>query len=212
MTDVIKSVYYDQSDILKSIMKLCGLDRFCVDATYGNGKFYGKGVPEPVARFDLDPQFGNVIEADSCRLPLPSGGVKSFVFDPPFLTYIRAAREGNGGMVMARRFGGYWKYDELEAHYVGTIKEAHRVLCERGILVFKCQDLIHNHKMHCTHVNVINWCDGLFRLKDMYVLPVKHRMGIPSQKGVAAKKQKHARIFHSYFLVLEKISKLRITS
>jgi len=77
----------------------------------------------------------------------------------------------------------------------------HRVLKKKGIMVIKCQDIIHNHKMHCTHVNVINWAAGMFRLKDLFVLPAKHRMPSPNRKGV----QKHARIFHSYFLVLEKL-------
>lgn len=201
---MIRSVYYDQTEILKSIMNLCNIDSFCADVTYGNGKFYGE-IPQPFYKFDISPQVDGVTEASSCNLPLYDEQCNSLVFDPPFLTYVRAAREGNGNMVMAKRFGGYWKYDELEDHYRGTLKEAHRVLSKKGIMVFKCQDIIHNHKMHCTHVNIINWADGLFRLKDLFVLPVKSRMPIPQQEGTAKKVQKHARIFHSYFLVLEKI-------
>ena len=121
------------------------------------------------------------------------------------MTYVRAARKGNGNMVMAKRFGGYWRYDELEAHYKGTLKEAARVLSKKGVMVFKCQDIIHNHKMHCTHVNVINWAAGEFRIKDLFILPAKTRMAIPQQAGTKKKVQKHARIFHSYFLVLERL-------
>lgn len=199
----IKSVSYDQSEILKSIMHLFGIEQFCADLSYGNGKFY-KEIPEPVLKFDISPQVEGVVTASSDKLPVEDNALNSVVFDPPFLTYVRAAREGNGNMVMARRFGGYWSYNELEQHYIGTIQEAGRVLRKKGIMVFKCQDIIHNHRMHCTHVNVINWASDLFRLKDLFVLPVKHRMPIPEQEGVAKKKQKHARIYHSYFLVLEK--------
>lgn len=198
--NVIKSVSYDQSEILKSIMSLCGIEQFCADVTYGNGQFY-KSVPKPLLRFDLDGTLPDVQQASSDNLPLPSSSIKSMVFDPPFLTYVRAARGGNGNMVMAKRFAGYWRYDELETHYKATIKEAHRVLSDKGVLVVKCQDIIHNHKMHCTHANVINWADGLFRLKDLFVLPAKHRMPSPNRAGT----QKHARIFHSYFLVLERL-------
>ena len=197
---VLRSVSYDQIEILKSIMTLCKIDRFCADVTYGNGGFY-KDIEKPEHRFDLDGDLADVVQADSTDLPLGDESISSLVFDPPFLTYVRAARGGNGNMVMAKRFAGYWRYDELESHYIGTINEAHRVLKKKGIMVIKCQDIIHNHKMHCTHVNVINWAAGMFRLKDLFVLPAKHRMPSPNRKGV----QKHARVFHSYFLVLERL-------
>lgn len=204
---MIKSVYYDQIDILKAIMDLCDIKRFGADVSYGNGKFYDNEIiPKPLLRFDIAPQPGHdVLEFSSSALPLEDNKIHSLVFDPPFLTYVRAAREGNGNMVMAKRFGGYWRYDELEKHYRETLIEAHRVLDKKGIMVFKCQDIIHNHKMHCTHMNVMAWAAGLFRLKDLFILPVKHRMPIPQQEGTKKKVQKHARIFHSYFMVLEKI-------
>ena len=201
---MIKSVYYDQIDILKSIMELCGINRFCADITYGNGKFYGD-IDKPIFKGDISPQVEGVTECSSSSLPVEACQFKSLVFDPPFLTYVRSAREGNGNMVMAKRFGGYWRYDELEKHYRETLAEAHRVLCKKGIMVFKCQDIIHNHKMHCTHINVVEWSKGMFRLKDLFILPVKSRMPIPQQEGTKKKVQKHARIFHSYFMVLEKV-------
>tara|TARA_R110000851_G_C12813080_1_gene538695 strand:- start:11 stop:625 length:615 start_codon:yes stop_codon:yes gene_type:complete len=204
MANMIKSVYFDQTDILKSIMTLCNIDRFCADVTYGNGSFY-KNIERPLFKSDLDPQVDGVISCSSSLLPVSAGEFKSLVFDPPFLTYVRAAREGNGNMVMAKRYGGYWRYDELEKHYRETLIEANRVLSKKGIMVFKCQDIIHNHKMHCTHLNVMEWSRGLFRLKDLFILPAKSRMAIPPQNGAKKKIQKHARIFHSYFMVLEKI-------
>lgn len=202
---MIKSVYYDQVEILKSIMDLCKIERFDADVTYGNGKFYDNDIiREPKHAFDIDPGL-TVKQGCSTNLPLARESIHSLVFDPPFLTYVRAARKGNGNMVMAKRFGGYWRYDELEKHYRETLKEAYRVLDKKGIMVFKCQDIIHNHKMHCTHINVTHWMEGMFRLKDLFILPVKHRMPIPQQEGTKKKMQKHARIFHSYFMVLEKI-------
>lgn len=201
---MIRSVYYDQDEILRSIMTLCNIDRFDVDVTYGNGKFY-KNIKEPLIKFDISPQVHGVIECSSANIPLSDSQINSLVFDPPFLTYVRAAREGNGNMIMAKRFGGYWRYDELEKHYKETLKEACRVLGDKGIMVFKCQDIIHNHKMHCTHINVMDWAKGMFRLKDLFILPAKSRMPIPQQEGTKRKVQKHARIFHSYFMVLEKI-------
>lgn len=198
----IKSVSDDQEYIIKSIMHLCDIERFGADITYGNGGFW-KELPQPLMKFDLDPQTEDTVEANSTALPLRDNTLGSIMFDPPFLTYIKQGREHDS--IMGKRFSGYWRYDELAAHYKDTIKEAHRVLWHKGIFVIKCQDIIHNHKMHSTHTNVINWSSGFFRLKDLFVLTAKHRMGIPPTKGHAAKVQKHARIHHSYFLVLERL-------
>lgn len=197
----IKSVSYDQQEIIKSIMQLCGIERFDADLTYGNGQFW-KDIEKPVNRFDIDESLQDLTAAcSSVSTPLADNSISSCMFDPPFLTYVRAGREGNGSMVMAKRFAGYWRYDELAGHYQQTAKEAARILSKKGIFVVKCQDIIHNHKMHCTHANMIDWCSDWFRLKDLFVLPAKHRMPSPNRTG----SQKHARIFHSYFLVFERI-------
>ena len=197
---IIKSVYENQTDILRAIQALHCPDGFECDVTYGNGQFW-REIKTPELRFDIDPQSSDVIQASSDTLPLKDCSLNNLVFDPPFLTYVRAGREGNGSMVMAKRFAGYWRYDQLENHYQSTISEAARVLRKQGVMVIKCQDIIHNHKMHCTHANILVWAASKFRLKDLFILTAKHRLPSPNRKGV----QKHARIFHSYFLVLEKI-------
>lgn len=197
---VFKSVYENQSDILRAIVALHCHDGFEADITYGNGAFY-KEIASPSLRFDIDPQAPGVVQASSDCLPLANASIGSIVFDPPFLTYVRAGREGNGNMIMAKRFSGYWTYGELESHYRATLKECARVLKKNGVMVFKCQDIIHNHRMHCTHANVIGWAEehGL-QLLDLFILPAGRRLPAPNRKGT----QKHARIFHSYFLVLRK--------
>lgn len=198
----IQSISYDQNYIINSIMGLCDIERFDVDMTYGNGGFW-KTLPQPKMKFDLDPQTVDTIKANSMALPLGQNCIDSIMFDPPFLTYIKAGREHNS--VMGKRFSGYWRYDELEMHYRGTMAEAHRVLRKGGVFVMKCQDIIHNHKMHSTHINVVNWAAGMFRLKDLFVLAAKHRMPMPESTTENKRKQKHARVHHSYFLVLEKL-------
>lgn len=196
----VRSAYDSQDDILRGIMRLYCPDGFDADITYGNGAFYRK-IPQPRLKFDLDPQVDGVQKACSTMLPLEAGALQSVVFDPPFLTYVRSGRTGNGKMAMAKRYAGYWRYDELEEHYRHSLSEISRVLAKGGFLIFKCQDIIHNHKMHPTHINVVNWgaLEGL-TLKDLFVLYASNRMPSPNRLGL----QKHARIFHSYFLVLEK--------
>jgi len=198
-SEVVRSVYESQTDILRAIATLHCPDGYDADLTYGNGQFW-RDLDAPKFRFDIDPQTDGVMQACSTAVPMPDKSLSSVVFDPPFLTYVRNGREGNGSMVMAKRFAGYWRYDELEKHYRATIKEARRILKPKGVLVFKCQDIVHNHKLHCTHANVIGWAESAgFRLLDLFVLPAKHRMPSPNRGG----KQKHARIFHSYFLVFQ---------
>lgn len=139
-------------------------------------------------------------QADSRLLPLAPASLSNAVFDPPFLTYVKQGREHNDKVKMTSRFGGYYTYEELEDHYRDTLSECYRVLKPKGKLIFKCQDIVHNHRLHCTHAKVI-WMAEIegFRLADLFILPARHRMPGP-QKGI----QRHARIFHSYFLVLER--------
>lgn len=202
---MIKSVSDNQNEILEGILKL-----YCpdwgdnneADISYGNGSFY-KTIKTPFHKFDINPQFLTVNKADSRSIPLKDSSLKTIVFDPPFLTYIKEAREHNS--IMAKRYGGYWTYIELVDHYDKTLEEAYRVLAPKAIMIFKCQDIIHNHKMHCTHYNVIQWAQRIgFQLEDLFVLTAKNRMAIPQQLGTALKKQRHARIHHSYFLVFRK--------
>jgi hypothetical protein len=197
----IPSVSFSQNEILHSILHLNNLVTFDADLTYGNGGFY-KSIPMPKHRFDIDESLENCINASSTNTPLADKSIMSCIFDPPFLTYVKAARQHNS--IMSKRFGGYWRYDELQEHYTQTIKEAHRILAHKGVFVIKCQDIIHNHKMHPTHINVVNWADPMFRLKDLFVLSAKSRMPMPVKVGEAKRRQKHARIFHSYFLVFER--------
>lgn len=202
MSGQIKSVSDDQKYIIKSIMQLCGVDRFDADVTYGNGVFW-KDLPEPKYAFDIDPQMTGVVQASSVQLPVADAAFRSMMFDPPFLTYIKSGREH--GSIMGKRFSGYWTYAELENHYRATLKESARCLRKGGVLVVKCQDIIHNHTMHPTHINIAQWMQPCFRLKDLFVLTAKHRLPMPSKEGEAARKQKHARVYHSYFMVLEKL-------
>ena len=203
--EVIRSLYNDQFKILNSILKLhLEENTFDVDLTYGNGAFYKKGIPQPKHRLDIDDSLENITKVcNSNNTELHAASVKSVVFDPPFLTYIKKQRTGNSNMVMSRRFSGYWTSDELSDHYKSSIKEAARILKHKGIMVIKCQDIVHNHKLFCTHAHILNWSSELFRLKDLFIQAATHRMPAPNRKGT----QKHARIFHSYWIVLQRWAK-----
>lgn len=197
-----------QSEILKAIKSLHCPEGFECDITYGHGKFYDSSDQDllpPLLKFDIQPMVVGVTKACSTSLPIASGSLSNVLFDPPFLTYVRAGRIGNDEMIMAKRFGGYWRYDELLTHYTTTIDEVKRVLKPKGKMIVKCQDIIHDHRMQCTHLNVVKYAEANgFRLLDLFILPSTNRMKVvPANKlsGV----QKHARVHHSYFLVLVRV-------
>lgn len=203
---LFKSVYETNHEILEAISQLHCPSGFDCDMTFGNGAFWTK-LDRPRLCFDITPLHDGVVQANSGALPVGDGSLDSCVFDPPFLTYVNNGRahattDGKTA-VMSKRFGGYWAYSELEDHYKATLAEAARVLRKGGVMVFKCQDIIHNHRLHSTHTNVINWGAAVgLRLKDLFVLVAKHRM--PTRAASHGRQtQRHARVHHSFFLVLE---------
>lgn len=197
---VVKTVSESQCQILQDIMDLHCPGGYEADVTYGNGGFW-KTLTPPVLKFDLESLASGVVRADSSRLPLRPASLGSAVCDLPFMTYVKAGRAHKGGKVsMSARFSGYYSYPELSASYQSVLSEMGRVLRVGGVLVFKCQDIVHNHKLHPTHIFAVEWArQSGMRLLDMFILAAKHRMPGP-QKG----KQRHARIYHSYFLVFQK--------
>lgn len=200
---VVASVSEDQQAILADIARLHlpEGDWYEVDATYGNGAFW-RGLRVPPLRFDIDPQVDGVTAASAHHLPLDDAAVGSVVYDPPFLTYVRRGRDGNGAMLMAGRFSGYWRYDELEDDYRASITEFARVVRPGGMLVVKCQDIVHNHRLHLTHQRVLEMAAAVaFRPLDLFVLTAGHRLPSPNRAG----RQRHARIHHSYFLVFRRL-------
>ncbi len=196
----IPSVMEDQDDILRAIIQLHlpeGSTTFDCDCTYGNGVFY-RSIEEPEFRYDIDPQVEGVEVGDWKDLPHEDGSLSSVIADPPFLVYVKKEREHN--CAMAKRFGGYWGYEDLLDDYNQAIKEASRVLRKKGILVFKLQNMVVNHKYRATDCRVINMAEHMgFRIKDHFLLYARNRMPGP-QKG----QQRHARVHHSSFLVFEK--------
>ena len=229
-TDVIKSIGYDQHEILYNIMQLHNDGKpFDCDMTYSIGNFYGTfkiknengetrevTIPAPKYKYDVCPQIEGVEKIEPLGpLPLEDNSIDSIVIDLPFVISCGPSLETpdydeNGNKVrnnlISRRFASYYPVAQLLESYTHWIKEAYRVLRNDGILVFKTQGTITGSKFLCTpyYSRLIAESSG-FDSYDEFVLLAKNRL-------ISGKvnKQQHARSFHSYFLVFKKSLKKKV--
>lgn len=205
MNELVRSISYDQGEIIHNILKLHVPEgRIDCDPTYSTGAFYnGTGIDPPALRFDIRPQAEGVIEADARHLPLGDSSIACMMLDPPFLaTTGKSLMEGTGNRIN-RRFGVYPNEKSLHQMYREIIREAYRVLKSDGILIFKCQDKVSSGKQYFSHNFVLNEAvDAGFYARDLFVLLAKNRLVADWQ----LKNQRSARKFHCYFWVFQKCS------
>lgn len=199
---MIKSVSYSQEEIIKDIINLHlnGKDIEC-DPTYSKGNFY-KNINKPVRRFDLVPQGDWVLQADCRNLPLQSQSTTSIMFDPPFVISKGPSLQQNvkGTNIISSRFSSFESPKKLWDFYEESLREFHRILKDKGVLIFKCQDTVSGGKQYLSHIFIINKAIEIgFYPKDLFILGAKNRLN-----SGKIKKQQHARKFHSYFLVFIK--------
>ena len=229
--DVIRSIGYNQHEILYNIMQMHNDGKpFDCDPTYSIGNFYGKfnitkvngetieiEIPAPKYKFDVCPQVEGVEKIEPLgKLPLEDNSINSICVDLPFVISCGPSMntpdvDENGNKVknnlISRRFASYYPVAELLKSYKHFLKESYRVLKENGILVWKTQGTISGSKFLVSpyYSRLIAESIGFDSL-DEFILLAKNRL-------VSGKinKQQHARSFHSYFLVFKKSLKKKIT-
>ena len=229
--DVIRSIGYNQHEILYNIMQMHNDGKpFDCDPTYSIGNFYGKfnitkvngetieiEIPAPKYKFDVCPQVEGVEKIEPLgKLPLEDSSIDSICVDLPFVISCGPSMntpdvDENGNKVknnlISRRFASYYPVAELLKSYKHFLKESYRVLKEDGILVWKTQGTISGSKFLVSpyYSRLIAESIGFDSL-DEFILLAKNRL-------VSGKinKQQHARSFHSYFLVFKKSLKKKIT-
>lgn len=201
---VVKSVSYDQGEIIQNILKLYvpngAID---CDPTYCIGSFYkNTGVSAPRLKFDIKPQLEDVVQADCRSLPIEDNSLDCIMFDPPFLAAKSKSLEvDNGYNRINKWYGVYENETSLHSMYVDSMSEFYRVLRDDGILIFKCQDKMGKHEQFWSHVFIQNEAVRLgFYPEDLFILLAKQRMVSRWQ----AARQKHARKYHCYFWVFRK--------
>ena len=202
--EMITSINYSQTDIIQNIIQLyIPQGKIDADVTYSKGVFYKNGnIQEPQYKFDINPQTVDTIQADCRNLPLPDNSIDSLMFDPPFLaTSGKSLSTQENNNLILRRFGYYRNEKELHKFYQDALNEFNRVLINDGILIVKCQDKISSGKQYLSHVFIINQAiEQGFYPEDIFILLAKSRIVADWQ----IKNQKHARKFHSYFIVFRK--------
>lgn len=195
----IRSTSYDQYDIIRDIQRIHEIERFDLDPTYSKGVFYKPDdIMEPRLKYDLFPKTEDTIQASAEDLPLEDGSIGSIMFDPPFVAG-HTKKKPTG--IIGKRFHGFRYVSDLWGWYDECLAEFSRVLEDKGILVFKCQDTVSSAKNWFSHCFIMNQAlvHGFYP-KDMFVLLAKARLIGKNHR----KKQSHARKFHSYFWVFEK--------
>lgn len=199
----VKSVYTSNYDAIKNIMELYGIEQFDLDCTYSKGAFW-KDLPSPINKSDIYPSNDTVVEASSENLPFGDSSMKSIMYDPPFvIAGVSYKNNKEGSSIIAKRFEGYANYRELTENYFNTLKELYRVCEKGGFVVMKCQDTVSGGKNHFTHCLIMNMAMEIgFYPRDMFVLTSNVRI---NSFGTKWTKQEHARKYHSYFWVFEKV-------
>lgn len=202
---MIPTVFDDQEELILAILSLHAPGGIELDCTYSKGVFYRGAVDTPSLRFDISPQVEGVLQACSTSLPVGSGSVSCSMFDPPFLaTTGPSLKKRNGSNLIANRFSVFPSEPTLHEFYRLSLEELYRVTAKKGVLIFKCQDKVSSGKQYFSHCWIwmkaqeIGWY-----AKDLMILRAKSRM-VPEWQR---RNQIHARKFHSYFWVFEKISK-----
>lgn len=195
---VISTIGFNQQQMINDILELHSPDGIELDPTYSKGVFYKSGeVKQPLLKYDLFPQTDDTVMASADNLPIIESSIKSIMFDPPFI--VGHTKDKPTGII-GQRFHGFRYIKDLWEWYDLCLAEHFRILKKGGVLIFKCQDTVSSGKQHLSHVHIINKAESLgFYTKDLFVLLAKSRL-----IGHNHANQKHARKFHSYFIVFEK--------
>jgi len=201
---IIKSISYDQTEIIKNIIEL-HIEKGVIDCdpTYSTGVFYKKsGIEPPEYKFDLYPQSEKIVKSNSINLPLGDESLDSIMFDPPFVVSKGPSLKNpkKGSNIISSRFSSYESIPLLWDYYTKSLNEFYRILKPNGVLIFKCQDTVSGGKNYFSHNYVMNKALEIgYYPKDLFILMAKSRMISGNMKN-----QQHARKFHSYFWVFQK--------
>lgn len=196
-TNIIKSTSTNQDEILANILKLyTQTETFDCDLTYSIGVFY-RNIPQPQLKFDKYPQIEGVKQLNEAH-NIVKGSLNSVIFDLPFITKQGVEIEKSA---IANRFNCFHSAGEMLETNDLMLTLSHKILKKKGILIVKTMDTCYAGKQIWVSDYVIQKAKEIgFELFDKFILLSNKRhlrfTGI----------QRHARKYHSYFLVFKKIT------
>lgn len=196
MSKHYKSYFENEQECLKAILEIHNNGKtFDCDPMFNKGYFY-KEVEKPKYKFDINPIVAECEQANAENLPLESNSISSMVLDPPFMI---CTRESQRNFYSSRTHSYYNSNDDLIRSYRALLTEAYRVLKNKGLCVFKCQDYT-DSKTLMSHCIVYNLATEIgFYTKDLAIL------NIPKSKVYNGNtKQRHFRKVHTYFWIFIK--------
>ena len=190
--NAIKTISYDQSEILAWIMKLYNnSESFDCDLTASKCIFW-KSLPQPLHLYDKYPQLEHIkplSEADA----LNDESFNSIVYDLPFIV-----SSGVIGMIR-QRFTHFESIEELFNVNDEMLIRAYRLLRNKGLLVIKTMDCAYGNRQIWVSDYVIRKAEDIgLELIDKFILLSDLRLFPRTHQ------QRVARKYHSYFLVFKK--------
>ena len=196
---IYPSLCRTQTQVLYAIQQLhnegMGLE---LDPMFNKGSMYGDGqlTPFPPFKFDIKPLHEVVGYASADALPIADGTIGSMVLDPPWLIH-----SGKSLSKHANVYGHWQRKEELINFCKCIIDEAYRVLKENGLMVFKCQDFIHNRRKFFMSLLVMNYSlKAGFNLIDQFIYVPGSRM----RSQAEGMKSYSSHSVYTYFLVFRK--------
>lgn len=199
---IIKSVSNNQTEILVNILRLYVPKKvFDCDLTASILGFYKSGIPLPKHLYDKFPQLPNVKPLDEIEM-LPNDTFDSIIADLPFIcsgkdNYINEPETN----IIHKRFNSFKNREDLFSANDYIINQAFRLLKKNGVLCMKTMDTVSGGRQIWTSHYIISKCvQKGFELVDTFILIAKSK---PLSGKI--KTQIHARKYHSYFLVFQKM-------
>lgn len=114
-SEVIKSVGYDQQEIINNILTLYNKgNSIDFDPCYNVGGFYRNNVVQrPEIISDINPQLPGVEKYDVRELPFKEE-FNCIIFDPPFIV-------SGGNIKVAKLYGSFANVDEYRLFYIDIL-------------------------------------------------------------------------------------------
>lgn len=189
-----QTVFTNQDELLEAMVGFYSAGHIELDPTYGSGCFYKNTNLE--LDFYGDLKATGKHHLDATKLPFGKLTHSSIMFDPPFLPGASPKKTG----IINNRFGWFRTIKDVWEMYGKSLAEFYRIMKPGAVLYFKCQDTCNCNKQWWSHVWIINKAEEIgLHLEDLFVLVAKNRLTDRRWKT-----QRHARKFHSYFLVFRK--------